>query len=282
MKPYSLDLRRRVLDAWLRGEGSQRQLASRFSVHLTFVRNLLRLYRQSGSIEPRPHGGGRRSPADGSVLARLAQRVAERPDDTLDEHRQRLAAEGGPLLSRAALWRALARLGLTVKKKSLHATERDRPRVEAQRQQYREQLAGVAPEDLVFVDESGVNRGMTRWYARSPRGQRAYGSAPRNYGSNVSVLGALSLAGPLASLHVTGAADADLFRLFVKEVLVPVLWPGAVVVVDNLSIHKAAGVQEVIEAAGARLVYLPPYSPDLNPIELAWSKLKPIFYSLKN
>src|SRR5437764_2561734 len=118
MKPYSLDLRRRVLDAWLRGEGSQRQLASRFSVHLTFVRNLLRLYRQSGSIEPRPHGGGRRSPADGSVLARLAQRVAERPDDTLDEHRQ--------------------------------------------------QLAGVAPEDLVFVDESGVNRGMTRWYARSP------------------------------------------------------------------------------------------------------------------
>jgi len=124
MKPYSLDLRRRVLDAWLRGEGSQRQLASRFSVHLTFVRNLLRLYRQSGSIEPRPHGGGRRSPADGSVLARLAQRVAERPDDTLDEHRQRLAAEGGPLLSRAALWRALARLGLTVKKKSLHATER--------------------------------------------------------------------------------------------------------------------------------------------------------------
>src|SRR5213076_2015229 len=93
MKPYSLDLRRRVLDAWLRGEGSQRQLASRFSVHLTFVRNLLRLYRQSGSIEPRPHGGGRRSLAEGPVLARLAHLVAERPDDTLDEHRARLAAE---------------------------------------------------------------------------------------------------------------------------------------------------------------------------------------------
>jgi hypothetical protein len=94
---------------------------------------------------------------------------------------------------------------------------------------------------------------MTRLYARSPRGQRAYGSAPRNYGPNVSVLGALSLAGPLASLHVEGPADGDLFRLFIQEVLVPVLWPGAVVVVDNLSIHKAAGVREALEAVGARL-----------------------------
>jgi transposase len=88
------------------------------------------------------------------------------------------------------------------------------------------------------------------------------------------VLGALSLAGPLASLHVEGPADGDLFRLFIQEVLVPVLWPGAVVVVDNLSIHKAAGVREALEAVGARLAYLPPYSPDLNPLESAWSKFK--------
>jgi transposase len=129
MKPYSLDLRRRVLGAWQRGEGSQRQLASRFLVHLTFVRNLLRLYRQTGSLEPRPHGGGRRSRAEGPVLERLAQRVAARPDDTLDEHRERLTAEGGPLLSRAALWRALARLQLTVKKKP--ARHRARPKAGA-------------------------------------------------------------------------------------------------------------------------------------------------------
>jgi transposase len=146
--------------------------------------------------------------------------------------------------------------------------------VQAQRRAYREQLAQVCPEDLVFVDESGVNRGRTRLYARSPQGQRAYGSAPRNYGPNVSVLGALSLAGPLATLHVAGATDGELFRLFLDEVLVPVLWPGAVVVLDNLSVHKRAGVRQAIEAVGARLVYLPPYSPDLNPIEFAWSKLK--------
>jgi transposase len=146
--------------------------------------------------------------------------------------------------------------------------------VQAQRRAYREQLAQVRPEDLVFVGESGVNRGMTRLYARSPRGQRAYGSAPRNYGPNLSVLGALSLAGPLATLQVVGATDGELFQLFLDEVLVPALWPGAVVVLDNLSTHKAARVREAIEALGARLVYLPPYSPDLNPIELAWSKLK--------
>jgi transposase len=132
----------------------------------------------------------------------------------------------------------------------------------------------VRPQDLVFVDESGVNRGMTRLFARSPRGQRAYGSAPRNYGPNVSVLGALSLAGPLATLHVAGATDGELFRLFLDQALLPALWPGAVVVLDNLSTHKTAGVRQAIEALGARLVYLPPYSPDLNPIELAWSKLK--------
>ena len=146
--------------------------------------------------------------------------------------------------------------------------------MQAERQAYREQLAQVRPQDLVFVDESGVHRGMTRLYGRSPRGQRAYGSAPRNYGPNISVLGALSLAGPLTTVHVAGPIDGELFRLFVEKVLVPALWPGAVVVIDNLSTHKAARVREAIEAVGARLVYLPPYSPDLNPIELAWSKLK--------
>jgi len=93
-------------------------------------------------------------------------------------------------------------------------------------------------------------------------------------GPNVSVLGALSLGGPLSTVHVEGAIDGELFRRFVQEALAPVLWPGAVVVVDNLSTHKATGVREALEAVGARLVYLPPYSPDRNPIELAWSKLK--------
>ena len=136
------------------------------------------------------------------------------------------------------------------------------------------QVAGIAPEDLIFMDESGVNRAMTRTYARSRVNTRAFGHAPRHWGDNVSILGAISLRGPLPPMCINGATDGRVFLTYLKEVLVPQLWKGAVVVMDNLGAHKVAGVRELIEAAGARLLYLPPYSADFNPIELAWSKLK--------
>lgn len=132
----------------------------------------------------------------------------------------------------------------------------------------------IDPRDLVFVDESGCNRAMTRTYARSLCGTRARGTAPRNWGDNVSIVGALGLGGPLATMHMAGAINGEAFLLYLDHFLLPKLWPGAVVVMDNLSAHKLKAVRAKIEAVGARLVYLPPYSPDLNPIELAWSKLK--------
>ncbi len=135
-------------------------------------------------------------------------------------------------------------------------------------------MAAVASRNLIFIDESGANLSFCRLWARSPRGLRALGSTPQNWGENVSILSALSLGGILASMHVEGATDGEVFRTYFRRVLAPCLWPGAVVVLDNLSSHKVAGVQEAIEAAGARLHFLPPYSPDLNPIEQAWSKLK--------
>ena len=137
-----------------------------------------------------------------------------------------------------------------------------------------EQTAGIKPEDFVFIDESGVNRAMTRRYARSLCGTRAFGSAPRNWGDNVSILGALCLRGTLEPMCVNGATDGRVFLTYLKNVLLPQLWPGAVVVMDNLGAHKVKGVREQIEAAGARLLYLPSYSADFNPIEMAWSKLK--------
>lgn len=136
------------------------------------------------------------------------------------------------------------------------------------------QIAGIKAEDFVFMDESGVNRAMTRLYARSLCGTRAFGSAPRNWGDNVSILGALCLRGTLEPMCVNGATDGRVFLTYLEKVLVPQLWPGAVAVMDNLGAHKVKGVRELIEAAGARLLYLPPYSADFNPIEMAWSKLK--------
>ena len=132
----------------------------------------------------------------------------------------------------------------------------------------------MAARDLVFIDESGCNRAMTCTHARSLAGTRAFASAPRNWGDNVSIISALGFDGPLATLHLPGAVNGEAFLLYVKEVLVPKLWPGAVVVLDNLGAHRARAVRAQIKAAGARLEYLPPYSPDLNPIEQVFAKLK--------
>jgi len=129
-------------------------------------------------------------------------------------------------------------------------------------------------EDLVFIDEAGVNRAMSRLFGRSLKGTRAYGTRPCNRGKNVTIIGGISLKGFLASLTFQGGTDAFAFQTYVTEVLVPQLWKGACVVMDNFSSHKVKGIREAIEAVGARVVYLPPYSPDFNPIENAWSKVK--------
>lgn len=115
---------------------------------------------------------------------------------------------------------------------------------------------------------------MTRLDGRAPKGQRVIGSVPQNWGRNITLLAALSVAGVGATMTIEGATDTDVFCAYVSEVLAPTLSTGDIVVMDNLSAHKAQKVRELIEARGARLVYLPPYSPDFNPIERCWSKIK--------
>jgi transposase len=127
---------------------------------------------------------------------------------------------------------------------------------------------------LVFIDETGVNLALTRTYARAPRGVRAVGAVPQNYGENLTVLAALDCQGIRAAMLVAGATDGDVFRSFVQRVLLPQLRRGDIVVWDNLGAHKVAGVTEALVAAGVTQHYLPPYSPDYNPIEPAWSKIK--------
>jgi transposase len=127
---------------------------------------------------------------------------------------------------------------------------------------------------LKFVDESGVNLAMTRLYGRAPSGERVIGSVPQNYGANVTMLGTLGAPGLQAVMTVEGATDAEVVRAYVKRVLGPTLRPGDLVVMDNLRAHKALGVQQALARRGARLLYLPPCSPDLSPIEPCWSKVK--------
>ena len=132
----------------------------------------------------------------------------------------------------------------------------------------------MAAEDWVFVDESGVATDMVRRYGRALGGRRARGAAPYGHWDRLTIFGGLSLAGLVACMSIAGAADTPAVVAFTEHVLVPALRPGQVVVMDNLAPHKAPAVRALIERAGCRLVFLPPYSPDLNPIEPAWAKLK--------
>jgi len=115
---------------------------------------------------------------------------------------------------------------------------------------------------------------MTRLYGRAPPGERVIGSVPPNYGENITLLGAIGLQGVQAVMTVNGATDADVFRTYVKRVLGPTLAPGDIVVLDNLSAHKATGIQQALARRRVRRLFLPPYSPDLSPMELCLSKLK--------
>jgi len=167
-----------------------------------------------------------------------------------------------------------AACGPATKKKSLHASERETPRVQHARTAYRQRVATLDLRRLKFVDESGVNLAMTRLYGRAPTGERVIGTVPQNYGQNVTLLGALGVQGVQAVMTVEGATDAEVFRADVKRVLGPTLTPGDIVVLDNLAAHKATGVQQALARRQVRRIFLPPYSPDLSPMELCVSKLK--------
>jgi transposase len=166
------------------------------------------------------------------------------------------------------------RAELASQKKSLHASEQDTERVQQARAAYQEEIAGLDPQRFRFIDESGVNLAMTRRYGRAPKGERVIGAVPQNDGANVTMLVALGSQGIEAVMTIEGATDAEVFRVYVEPGLRPTLRPGDIVIMDNLRAHKTAGIREAIEQTGARLQYLPPYSPDLSPIERCWSKRK--------
>ena len=160
-------------------------------------------------------------------------------------------------------------------KKVLVATEQLRETVQHERRTWSETLVPTLnPGDLVFLDEAGSNLGMTPSRGYAPRGERVVDHAPKSRGTNVSILAAMTWEGPVGARTFDGAVNGPRFVHWIRTVLAPKLWQGAVVVMDNARFHKVAGVTEALAKVGARALYLPPYSPDLNPIELMWSKVK--------
>jgi hypothetical protein len=146
-------------------------------------------------------------------------------------------------------------------KKTLGATERD----EEKRSAFRERLRGVDPERLLFVDESSTNIAMVPRYARAPKGRRALGKAPRDWGKNITLISSITTKGMGPSMSIQGSSDTQSFGLYVRNVLAPPLRAGQIVLMDNLSMHKAGWVRDLIEQKGCQLWLLPTYSPELNP-----------------
>jgi len=167
-----------------------------------------------------------------------------------------------------------ATVNARAKKKSHQPSEQTRPQVKKERQEYRQRAADWLVRKLKFLDETSTLLNLTRRYSRAVPGQRVVEAIPSDYGSNYTLIAALGLDGLQAPWLLEGALNGEIFKLYLDQVLGPTLQPGDILIMDNLSSHKVEGAEELVAARGARLEYLSPYSPDYNPIERCWSKIK--------
>ncbi|MER9484170.1 IS630 family transposase [Mesorhizobium sp. M0494] len=271
-KPYSLDLRERVV-RFVEAGHSQHAAAAHFGVSVSFVVILMRNYRKTGSLVAKASGGRRHSKLD-PHRAFLLGHVAEKDDVTMPELATELVAATGVQVAPASISRWLIRNGYRFKK-TLLASEQDRPDISRARQEWRARRQPpmrLLPHRLVFIDETGTTTKMTR-----PRGRclRANGCAQRHRSGigrrrpsspGCAVMGSP----PFRRRHTDESAH---LRDLVETQLAPTLAKGDVVILDNLAAHKSPLAEAAIRAKGAWLLFLPPYSPDLNPIEMAFAKL---------
>jgi len=165
---------------------------------------------------------------------------------------------------------------VAAKKKSFVASERN----EEQRQAFRREVAELNVSDFVFVDEMGIKLDLARSYGRAVPGERVVDTKPSTRGENLSVIGALGADALRAAMSVPGAVDGDAYLVFTQHVLAPCLHPGNIVFMDNVPTHKMPSIADALAAVGARVQFLPPYSPDLSPIENCWSKIKTFLRSV--
>lgn len=269
---YSQDLRDRVIDAVEREGMSRRAAARRFGVSYSSAVKWFQRYRDEGARTPVGTGGHRPS-ALKPHRAFLEAVLAEKPDITLEALGRRLLAERGVKADTSMLSRFFRREGVTFKK-TLVAREQERPDVSRHRTRWRKYQRQINPSRLVFIDETWAKTNMTRLRGWARRGCRLIAKVPHGHWKTATFLAALRNDRIDAPCLFDGPINGERFRAYVEQFLVPTLKPGDVVILDNLGSHKGKSVRQAIRAAGARLVFLPKYSPDLNPIEQVFAKLK--------
>ena len=269
-RPYSKDLRDRVVGS-VAGGRSCRATAALFGVSVASVVKWSQRYRATGSAAAYRMGGRRPRRLTGERDWLLA-RIAEKPDLTLRAVVAELATRG-LAASYGAVWRFFAREGITFKK-SLHAAEQDRADVARRRARWKKYQSRLDPKRLVFIDETWAKTNMTRRHGRCVRGTRLIAKVPHGRWRTLTFLAALRCDRIAAPCVIDGPINGELFTAYVEQFLVPALAPGDIVILDNLGSHKGHRTRCAIREAGAHLLFLPPYSPDLNPIEQLFAKLK--------
>ena len=258
MRASSMDLRERARldsDAGM----TAAEVAAKYRVSGSWVRLLKQRRRETGEVAPRVQRHGRRGMLE-PHLHPVADLIAAHPDRTLAELKDALATPARV----PTVWRAVRALGLTVKK-TVRPSEHDRPDVAAARVAWHTAAPTWDVAHLVLLDETGITNTLLRRYGRAPRGARVHDHAPGGRWQTSTLLAALRVTGLTAPGVFDGAIDGESFRAYIEQILVPTLQPGDIVIADTLGAHKVAGIQRAIQAAGATLWYLPPYSPDLNP-----------------
>lgn len=270
MEPIPTYRRKKIVAAVDRGL-SVADVAGRFEISETTVRKFLKL-RESGSLKPKPPSGGPPPSLDDDDRERLRAAVDEQPDATLAELKERCRLD----VSESTVCRELQKLDRPRKRKVPRASEQKEERIQQQRSEWAARTEEIHPERFLFLDESGISTHMTKLYGRAPRGLPVYTDVPMRHYESLSVLSAIRLGGcdELPTLAYPGGTTTERMLEYIDGPLDGVLRPGDIVVADNLAAHKAKRVAAALEERGAAIWHLPPYSPDLNPIERLWSKIK--------
>jgi transposase len=270
-KPYSMDLRERVVAAVKSGGMSCNRAAKQFGLGVSTVISWVRLLRETGSVAPGKMGGHKPKKIAGEHRFWLLQRIKV-GEFTLRGLVAELA-ERGLKVDYRSVWEFIHAEKLSFKK-NLVAGERDRPDVARRRAQWTKYQDRIEPERLVFIDETWTKTNMAPLRGWAPRGRRLIAKVPHRRWKTTTFVAALRLDRIDAPWLLEGPINGESFRTYVEQVLVPTLRKGDIVIMDNLGSHKGKAVRELIRSAGAKLFLLPKYSPDLNPIEQVFAKLK--------
>ena len=270
-KPYSMDPRERVVAAVLTGGLSCNQAAKQFGVGISTAINWMKRPCETGSVTPGKVGGYRPKSISGEHEVWLLQRIKD-GEFTL-RGLVREFAEQGLKVDYRSVWEFVHAEKLSFKK-GMVAGERDRTDVARQRAQWIKYQDRIEAERLVFIDETWTKTNMAPLRGWAPRGERLIAKVPHGHWNTMTFLAALRHDRIDASWLLPGPIDGESFQAYIGKVLLPTLRPGDIVIMDNLGSHKGKAVRQLIRAAGAKLLFLPKYSPDLNPIEQVFAKLK--------